>query len=294
MRWVWRTNLVLLTLVFTAAAAWAFDDTVETIDRSFTVDGTPELFVRNVDGRTTLDAHEGAEVRVRAIKRVTRASSEADAKEAADEVEVRIEQIGDRIEVEARYPRRSFWGRGPRVLVDFEISAPRLSDVDAKSVDGPLEAAGFEGELRFETVDGDLRAEACTGRISAEAVDGDLLLDQVEGTVEAHAVDGEMRIDGILGALRAESTDGDITVRVRPSSTMEDDWSIRTTDGSIQLVLPDGFAADLNVRAGDGEIEIDHPVTITGKLSRHSFRGPLNGGAYELMLRSSDGDIEIR
>jgi len=288
-----RSILILLTFVATGTA-WAFPETVETIHRSFTVDGVPEIYVRNVDGRIDLRTHAGSEIEVRATKDVTRAGSEAEAKEAADKVEVRIEQIGNRIEVEARYPRQFFsFGRRPRVVVDFEISAPASSNVDAKNVDGPLEVAGFQGELRLETVDGDLRAEECAGHISAESTDGDLLLDQVQGAVAAHTVDGAIRVDGVLGALTARSTDGDIAIITRPGSIMEENWSVRSTDGSIDLALPEGFAADLDVKAGDGEIEIEHPVTVSGKMARNSFRGQLNGGGYQLTIRSSDGDIEI-
>ena len=37
-------------------------------------------------------------------------------------------------------------------------------------------------------------------------------------------------------------------------------------DGRIRLRLPEGFAAELNVRVDDGSIEIDQPVTVEGKV----------------------------
>ncbi len=88
---------------------------------------------------------------------------------------VEINQVGNRIEMAAEYPRSAFsFGRGPYVIVRFEISTPRKSDVDAHAVDGSIEVVGLEGRLQLQTVDGDLGVRSCLGEISAHTVDGDL------------------------------------------------------------------------------------------------------------------------
>jgi hypothetical protein len=74
---------------------------------------------------------------------------------------------------------------------------------------------------------------------------------------------------------------------------MARDWSIRTTDGSIRLQLPEGFSADLDAASGDGRISNDHPVTVIGSTSEHKLSGKMNGGGNTLHLRSSDGAIRI-
>ncbi len=152
-----------------ASPAWASQQVVETIDKSFTVDGTPEIDVQNVDGPITITAHPSSDIKVRAIKEVHRAASDADAKQAADKVMVEINQVGNRIEMAAEYPRSAFsFGRGPYVIVRFEISTPRKSDVDAHAVDGSIEVVGLEGRLQLQTVDGDLGVRSCLGEISAQ------------------------------------------------------------------------------------------------------------------------------
>ncbi len=149
-----------------------------------------------MDGRIEVTAHSGPNVQIRAIKEVSRASSDAEAKRVADKVKVRIEQVGNHIEIEAEHPERHSSFGEPYAVVHFEIRTPRLSNLDAKSVDGRLEVTSLDGDLRLSTVDGDL-----------------------------------------LAALQAKSTDGDIVIRVQPDSAMTEDWSIRTTDGSIRLEL---------------------------------------------------------
>lgn len=290
MRSLWTASALLLLL---GSPLWATQQVVETIDRSFTVDGTPEIYVRNVDGRIEVTAHSGSDVEVRAIKEVTRASSDSEAKREAEKVKVRIEQVGDRIEIEAEYPKTLFSFNGPKAVVHFEIRTPRRTNLDAKSVDGQLKVTGLEGDLRLKTVDGDLHADGCSGSIVAEGVDGDLLLRELDGNVDARTVDGDLELDGRLSVVQAKSTDGDIAIQVQANSAMTEDWSIRSTDGSIRLELPDGFGADLDVEVSDGDIETDHPLALEGKLSSHQLQGKLYGGGHLLRIRTKDGSVEL-
>jgi hypothetical protein len=284
--------LILLGLVV-PGPAWAEKHTAETIERSFDVAGTPELHVRNVDGPTFITGHQAADVHVRAIKEVHKAKSEDEAKRAAGKVKVEIQQVGNRIEVGVKYPKNLFsFGTGPHTVVRLEISGPHKSNVDAQGVDGSLEATGFEGVIRLKTVDGDLLVKACQGEISAQSVDGDLRLEGVGGAVEARTIDGDLKLGGKLQSLRAKSTDGDVTIRVAPGSAMAEDWSLRTSDGSVDVSLPEAFAADLDIRTSDGHISSDFPLTVQ-KHSEGTLAGKLNGGGRRLTIRTSDGSVRI-
>lgn len=286
----WLAIVILLSVPFAGAAV----QEVETIEKSFTPAGVPEIFVRNVDGRTQLTAHAGNEVIVRAIKEVRRADSQAEAERVAQKVSVRIEQVGNRIEVETKYPKNFSWGRGPQVYVHIEISAPERSNADVKSVDGNLTVNGIEGRLQLKTVDGDLAVTDCSGEIHAGSVDGNAELRGVAGKVEARTVDGDLDVEGILSGVRAKSTDGNITIRVHSDSVMDGDWSLATTDGSIRVEIPEGFGANLDVRVSDGNIESDHPLTVEGKISDQRLQGALYGGGHQLSIRTSDGSVELK
>ena len=64
-------------------------------------------------------------------------------------------------------------------------------------------------------------------------------------------------------------------------------------DGSMELLLPADFAADLDAHAGDGAISLGMPVVVSGALSRSRIQGALNGGGPLLRLWSGDGSIQI-
>ncbi|MEO2195274.1 MAG: DUF4097 family beta strand repeat-containing protein [bacterium] len=148
------------------------------------------------------------------------------------------------------------WRRSPRVRV--EVDALRRSDVDARNDDGRLTVSGFDGRLTL-TVD-----------------------------------DGTLIVSDTSGELRATSEDGDLELLAHAGSSMEDNWAIHADDGDISLVLPDDFAADLRLSSDDGPIEVEPPVAVRGRVSRHRLSGQLNGGGPELRVRSDGGHITIR
>lgn len=268
---------------------------VETIERSFTVQGRPALWVKNADGRIRVTAGNQPQVQIRAIKEVHGASSADDARQYAARVEVRIEQTGNRIQAEAIYPatNRFSFGRQPEPLVHFEITAPKGSDLEAINADGDLQVDGLDGKIKVETADGKLSVINCSGRIESRTGDGDLRIERARGEVSAKTGDGSITLDGVLEALDTTSGDGRIRIKVLTGSKMMRDWSIRTGDGNIQLSLPESFAADLDVSTGDGQIRVDYPVTVSKSKSEHKLAGKLNAGGKLLHIQTGDGDITI-
>ncbi len=286
-----------LAFLMTALTGVAFaGEVAETIERSFSVSGRPSIYVRNGDGQTRITADSQSQVRVKAIKEVRHVSSHDEALRVAERVRVRIEQSGNRIEVAAEYPRNmgGFFGNEPQVLVHFEISAPKASDIDAKSGDGQLDVYQFDGRIDLETGDGDLTADNCSGRISARTGDGGLRVEGARGEVSARSGDGRMTIDGVLESLDAKSGDGRMDVTARAGSKMRGEWSLQSGDGGISLRLPEGFAAELDVRTSDGRIECEQEVRLEGSSSQNRLAGKLNNGGYRLRIQSGDGNISIR
>ena len=283
-----RIVLAIAVLLLFAGICLASGKVVDTIERSFSISGRPTLVSRNVDGQTRITAGSVPTIQVKAVKEVIRATNDDEGRKAAEKIEVRIEQIGNRVEVEVRQPREVFslWWN-VRVRVYLDIVAPAASDLDVSSVDGAVVVEGFKGRLDISTVDGSLTAHACSGQLKARTVDGALQIDGGQGEIDTQTTDGAQSIEGEFESVATHSTDGSIEVRALSGSRMTRDWSIRTTDGSIRLHLPEGFSANLEAVAGDGRISSDHPVTVNGTTSEHKLFGKMNSGGNTLHLQSS-------
>jgi DUF4097 and DUF4098 domain-containing protein YvlB len=288
--------LACASLLGSVVAAFAAGEVIDTTERSFAVAGRPTIFLRNTDGRTRISAGSEPQVRVKAVKEVRRAADHEEALRLAGRVQIRIEQSGNRIEVEARYPRRvgNFFGSEPEVLVHFEISAPKSSDVDARSSDGPLDVYGFDGQIDVTTGDGELTADNCSGRINAKTGEGSLRIESARGEISAHSGNGRITLDGVFQVLEAKSGDGRIDIIARAGSKMERDWSIRSSDGDVRLRLPEGFAATLEASSSDGQIDSEQQITMEGSSAKNRLTGKLNSGGYRLRIQTGDGNISIR
>ena len=277
-----------------AASRNPADIVVETIERSFTVQGRPVLWVKNADGRIRVTAANQQQVQIRAIKEVHGASGIDEAKQVAARVEVRIEQSGSRIRAEAVYPRGNFsLGRQPEPLVHFEITVPKASDMEAVNGDGDLEVDGLEGNITAVTGDGALSLNNCAGNVQSQTGDGELRIQGVRGEVLARSGDGSITVDGVIEALQSKSGDGRIRIKALPGSRVMRPWFVQSGDGDVRISLPEGFAANVDLSTSDGQIRVEHPIALERSTSEHKLAGKLNGGGNYFRIKTGDGDITI-
>lgn len=235
--------------------------------KEFPLTGRPELRVSTGDAHVSVEPWDKKSIDIQITT--------MDWKIGPGDLEVRDYQRGDSVELIVRqHPAVVFFGvvnRRAEVLVRM----PREGRVEIRTHDGRLSVRGIKGEFRLQTGDGRL-----------EATD-------IDGSLDASTGDGRMTVSGRFDDLTAHTGDGHMDVTVKPGSRMSGSWYLRSGDGSIHLRLPKDFAATLDARTGDGHLDIDIPVTISGRTSRQTLRGTINGGGSVLTLRSGDGSIQV-
>src|SRR3989449_8242347 len=175
----------------------------ETIEKEFTVAGMPRLRVRNVSGETSIRAGDTGHVRVTARKHVRGGSADR-ARRLFENVEVRIEQRGNDILVEPHlYEQERSWldlFRGKRFRVDFEITVPRETAVNAQTVSGDLDLHGTRGPARLESVSGDVNIEGVQGPMRIKSGSGGVEITDYVGSGEGSSGRGDGDIRGRVHA----------------------------------------------------------------------------------------------
>jgi hypothetical protein len=234
--------------------------------KTFAVSGKPELRVDVNDGAVRVRAGDGKRIEARVLTTGWKIGS--------DEVRVTDHQLGDRVEIGVRVPRRP-WNFGNRSL-RIELLVPRQIDSNIRTGDGSISVEGLKGETLLSTGD---------GRIEADTLDGAL---------EARTGDGSIHVRGRFDRLRVRTGDGGIEAEVQPGSKMAAGWRVHTGDGGVRLRLPEGFAGDLYAHTGDGHVTVDLPVTVTGTQRESTVRGKMNGGGETLTVESGDGSIRLQ
>jgi hypothetical protein len=253
--------------------------------REYPLTGRPSVVLRASDARIQVETWDQARIAVRVFTTGWRIGSGA--------VEVEDRAMGNHVEVDVREPVLHFSLGFDRRRIQVDVMVPRGTDLDAQTSDGAIVLPALEGTIRARTSDGSITLDRAKGSIQLSTSDGRIVARGLDGSLDARASDGSLMIDGRFDVLRLSTSDGRINADVAPGSKLETGWSVSTSDGSIALRLPPDLAADLEAHVGDGQIDVDFPITMQGRVSRHDLRASLNGGGPLLSLRTTDGSIRI-
>ncbi|MGE5358607.1 MAG: DUF4097 family beta strand repeat-containing protein [Bacteroidales bacterium] len=263
------------------------DRFVEREKKDFQVSGTPDILLATFDGSIEVRAWDRPDVSVEIEKR-------GPDKEATDAMRVTATQSGNRITIEVKNQdaHRAHIGFSVGRTAKLIASVPRQANVETRSGDGTISIERVTGRVTVDTGDGTVRLADLNGEVRVHTGDGTVSLERVDGRVDAETGDGSMHLDGKLQAVHLKTGDGTVRVRVADGSRMEDDWDVRTGDGSLGLELPERFDADLDAHTDGGHISVTNH-TVKGEVSKQTVRGQLGAGGRTLKLSTGDGPILI-
>jgi DUF4097 and DUF4098 domain-containing protein YvlB len=145
--------------------------------------------------------------------------------------------------------------RGQAPHVDYEVRIPRNLQLHASSVNGSVEAE----------------------RIGRQA--------------EVSSVNGGVRVSTSAWA-KASSVNGSVSCTFGKA-----DWDhlkLSSVNGSIHVTLPADANTDVRFRSVNGDFESDFPVTVQGRMGRHSMEGKIGSGGRELELSTVNGSVTLQ
>jgi DUF4097 and DUF4098 domain-containing protein YvlB len=257
-----RRALLLSGLFLLSSIAFA-----DTWNKTYNLTGKPTLKVETSE----------ANIRVSASDRNTieaRITTEG-YKIGPDGIRIEEHQTGDTVEIEVRYPHHDMVFGWNRHRVDVEIEVPREAAIGLRTGDGRINVRGVKGDI--DTWSGD-------GAQQIESVDGNL---------RARTGDGRITATGRFDSLELNTGDGRIEATALANSTVGREWSLRTGDGSVTLLVPQTLAADVDLHTNDGHISLDLPLEVNGKLRSSNIHGKINGGGRLLSVHTGDGSITL-
>lgn len=248
----------------------------------------------NVSGDTIVTGVDGAELTIRATKRLTGRGTAGE--DALDRVAIGIRERGNRVAVETEYTNRGSllaWllnpfagGRAGRaaVSVDYTVTVPRGAGVTIESISGDVTVEGVDGETHVEIVSGDGRFTALARLVEAETVSGDLRLTDVrsDDALSAETISGRIDVEGVRAPrLEVSTVNGAVALRgaecrrveVRTlSGTVTFDgvlaadgrYEFESHSGDVRLTVPDGSGFDLEAESLSGELRSEIPILLVG------------------------------
>jgi hypothetical protein len=142
--------------------------------------------------------------------------------------------------------------------VSYRINVPRKNDLDLNATNGGITINGVHGNLRFDTTN------------------------------------GGVRLNEVGGFVRGETRNGGLNITLAGSRWDGDGLDVETSNGGVNLAIPDGYNAELETRTVNGGLNIDFPVTVQGELSsRRGITTTLGSGGPPVRVRTTNGGVRI-
>jgi DUF4097 and DUF4098 domain-containing protein YvlB len=162
-----------------------------------------------------------------------------------------------------------------RVNVRFTVRVPRNLKVRAASVNGAVSVRDVGQEVRASTVNGSCEVINASGPVRAATVNGGVDVTTANGPVTASTVNGD--VDAKMTALSGN-----------------DDMHFSTVNGSITIMVPSGFDANVRFDTVHGSIGSDFPVTLSGRFGPRHASGVIGSGGRDLHASTVNGSIDLR
>ncbi len=174
-----------------------------------------------------------------------------------------------------------------------EAAAAELADeVEVLTSAGELRADGPRTRGR-ESWSVSVRVQVPVGtRLDLRSTNGGINVRGTEAAVTARTTNGSIQLAGVSGPIMARSTNGGIRASLAGSLRLQDDIELRTTNGSIDLGLPDGISARIEASTTNGGISTDFPITVQGRMGRQ-LSGVLGDGGAEIRATTTNGAVRL-
>ena len=185
-----------------------------------------------------------------------------------------------------------------------------LAKIQANA-DEAEEAKAIASRITIETENGRIRAEGPSLRrrqswgvsfdvwaprrtdLRVSTHNGGIFVEDIEARLDLGAVNGGIALRGVAGDVRGETTNGPVDVDLDGDRWRGSGLDLRTTNGPVNLGIPQGYSARLETGTVNGGMQIDFPVTLQGSIGRR-ITTQLGEGGAPIRAVTTNGPVVIR
>ncbi len=252
------------------------------LEKHFKVDARPVITLHNPNGAVTVKAWTKSEVMVIATP-------------ATSDVEVDVEQTGNRVDIMTHPASDNV--SGDELRADFEIRVPQDAELQIHDDSGAVSVNSVLGDMNVETVGAGVDLSDAAGYLSVKTIGGSFQCLRCAGQVEVSSISGNFRlVDMRSYHVRAQTSKGNILFNGEfiPNGFYE----LKNYSGVIEVRFSPGDSFDLSATSLKGKVNNQaklNPPTHQHFYSRfgNSLFGSFNSGRAKVELSSFDGTINI-
>ncbi len=227
---------------------------------SFEVSENPTIDVTGFNGSIEIIPGDAGEVDVQATLKIP------------SRVSYSAEISGNTVTVVAKRTDSGItFGRSPSA--DIQLTVPAVSTIKARTSNGQVMVDGITGDGTVDTSN------------------GKITLSNVVGTFNTSTSNGSVKMVGVSGQFIAETSNG----RIEFSGVFDDNSNnnFSTSNGSIDIAFANEPSVALDARTSNGTVNSERPILAT-TTQKSRLVGTYGGGSANLVVRTSNGSVEIR
>jgi len=177
-------------------------------------------------------------------------------------------------------------------------------------------ARGLASSIRVNTSGGSVKAEGPSEEgwsvsyearvphntnLKLNAHNGGISISSVEGNLEFETMNGGVSLADVAGDVRGRTTNGGVSVSLTGSSWKGSGLDVETTNGGVNLMIPEGYAANVETGTVNGGLRSDIPaLNITTEDTKGGWANrskqintAINGGGPPIKVLTRNGGIKI-
>jgi hypothetical protein len=258
----------------------------EAEDREFAVGPRPELFVKTVSGRITIETGDPGTIRVHVEKRGSR--------RRIDNTHIEYQAEGNRVIVRTRGVNVGMLGvQGGIASTTLHITVPPDCTVQCETVSADVNVRGIQAAVQVQGVSGDLRLHGIAGNTTLTTVSGDIHADDIQGELVLRTTSGDAHVmESRIAAFNLNTVSGDLTIDT--PLTEGEHYLAKTISGDLRLYVPDGTSATVQLKTVSGDARVNLPDVEVIKSGRRTWQGRIGAGSANLEMTSVSGDLRIQ
>jgi hypothetical protein len=300
-KWIWVTVLSLLLVLVLGGMAIAvleapdaFEgasnlDKTEAFDQTLAISGRPTLAVDSRNGNVTITRGVDGKIVVHAIKR-------AKTDDLLHRLTIDVQQNGSQVTVRTTGEDSSttvFFG-WHRTQVDYEIQVPAQSDLTpVRTSNGAINIAGIAGRLDLASSNGTISAADFDGAVTAQTSNGRVTIRNGRGALDLRTSNGIVDVQNVQAqGLEMHTSNGRVSFSGSLASGSHNNLDVG--NGSVSLTLPPESALSVDLRAGNGSVNVNgFAVTTSGANQRNAVQGVIGRVDAALVVHAGNGSITL-
>jgi hypothetical protein len=194
--------------------------------------------------------------------------------------QVTVNDVGDTLKLSTSHRRVRVSEVGGGVQLDTSYA-----NIAFKKIKGPVEISSNSDRLNFEELGDALKIKAKGSVVTA---------DGVAGAVDIQTTLRDVAVSNFGGACFVISEFGDVTLSTETVSKGE--IKVKNKNGSIELILPDAAAFEIQADARNGRVDTDYAGLQPAEAPSGggSLKGRMKSGGPKITLDTEYGNIRLR